>query len=45
MERWVQGLWLEEKFTTEEHMTDQESSKDVRMRHVGPKSRGDLLEP
>ena len=42
MERWVQGLWFERRFTTEEHMTDEESSKDVRMRHVGPKSRGDF---
>ena len=41
MERWVQGVWLGKRFTTDEHMIGLENGKVVRTRNVRPKSLED----
>ena len=38
MERWVQGVWLGKRFTTDEHVIGLENGKVVRTRNVRPKS-------
>ena len=40
MERWVQGVWLVKRFTTDEHI-GLENGKVVRTRNVRPKSLED----
>ena len=41
MERWVQGVWLGKRFTTDEHVIGLEDGKVVRTRNVRPKSLED----
>ena len=41
MERWVQGVWLGKRFTTDEHVIPLENGKVVRTRNVQPKSLED----
>ena len=41
MERWVQGVWLGKRFTTDEHIIGLENGKVVRTRNVRPKSLED----
>ena len=41
MERWVQGVWLGKRFTTDEHMIGLENGKVVRTRNVRPKTLED----
>ena len=38
MERWVPGVWLGKRFTTDEHVIGLENGKVVRTRNVRPKS-------
>ena len=41
LERWVQGVWLGKRFTTDEHVIGLENGKVVRTRNVQPKSLED----
>ena len=41
MERWVQGVWLGKRLTTDEHIFGLENGKVVRTRNVRPKSLED----
>ena len=41
LERWVQGVWLGKRFTTDEHVIGHENGKVVRTRNVRPKSLED----
>ena len=41
MERWVRGVWLGKRFTTDEHVSGLENGKVVRTRNVRPKSLED----
>ena len=41
LERWVQGVWLGKRFTTDEHVIGLENGKVVRTRSVRPKSLED----
>ena len=41
LERWVQGVWLGKRFTTDEHVIGLENEKVERTRNVRPKSLED----